>query len=142
MTGDRGCGPAESEALVDRGVGEADHLQRLWSPHRLSYITESPRAEDGPYEPFTDIPKMTDEEGLVVARGEFVYAVLNLYPYNPGHLMVVPQRHVGELHTGLVQLGQNPQFLLRPPAPPPLHPGDDLHPANRLRPSRRSKERP
>ncbi|MDV2475742.1 HIT family protein [Rhodococcus zopfii] len=97
MTGDRVGGPAEADALVDRGVGESDHLQRLWSPHRMSYITESPRAEDGPYEPFTDIPKMTDEEGLVVARGEFVYAVLNLYPYNPGHLMVVPYRRVANL---------------------------------------------
>ena len=48
-------------------------------------------------EPFTDIPTMSDEDGLVVARGELVYAVLNLYPYNPGHLMVVPYRRVAEL---------------------------------------------
>ena len=47
--------------------------------------------------PFTDIPAMTDEDGLVVARGALVYAVLNLYPYNPGHLMVVPYRQVSEL---------------------------------------------
>lgn len=40
---------------------------------------------------------MSDEDGLVVARGELVYAVLNLYPYNPGHLMVVPYRRVAEL---------------------------------------------
>src|SRR3712207_5986377 len=39
---------------------------------------------------------MSDEERLVVARGETVYAVLNLYPYNPGHLMVVPYRHVAD----------------------------------------------
>ena len=43
---------------------------------------------------FCNIPAMTDEDGLVVARGETVYAVLNLYPYNAGHLMVVPFRHV------------------------------------------------
>ena len=36
------------------------------------------------------IPTLRDEDGLIVARGETVYAVLNLYPYNPGHLMVVP----------------------------------------------------
>ncbi|MEE2033905.1 HIT family protein [Rhodococcus chondri] len=83
--------------MIDRGVGEPDHLQRLWSPHRMSYITESPGARDQPYEPFTDIPTMSDEEGLVVARGELVYAVLNLYPYNPGHLMVVPYRRVANL---------------------------------------------
>ena len=40
---------------------------------------------------------MSDEDGLVVARGELVYVVLNLYPYNPGHLMVVPYRRVSEL---------------------------------------------
>ena len=40
---------------------------------------------------------MPDEEGLMVARGELVYVVLNLYPYNPGHSMVVPYRRVSEL---------------------------------------------
>ncbi len=90
-------GECSDDALVDRGAGEPDHLQRLWSPHRMSYIAEAPRSKEAPYEPFTDIPKMRDEEGLVVARGEHVYAVLNLYPYNPGHLMVVPYRRVANL---------------------------------------------
>jgi ATP adenylyltransferase len=87
------------DALIDRGVGEPDHLQRLWTPHRMSYIVEAPTRKDAskPEEPFTDIPLLPDEEGLVVARGELVYAVLNLYPYNPGHLMVVPYRRVSEL---------------------------------------------
>ena len=39
---------------------------------------------------------MDDDDGLVVARGESVFAVLNLYPYNSGHLMVVPYRHVAD----------------------------------------------
>jgi ATP adenylyltransferase len=47
--------------------------------------------------PFDTIPSLPDGESLVVARGSQVYAVLNLHPYNPGHLMVVPYRHVGEL---------------------------------------------
>jgi ATP adenylyltransferase len=46
--------------------------------------------------PFCRIPTLADEAGLVVARGAHVYAVLNLYPYNAGHLMVVPYRHVGD----------------------------------------------
>ncbi|TQC47667.1 HIT domain-containing protein [Rhodococcus sp. WS4] len=83
--------------LVDRGPGEPDHLQRIWSPHRMSYIAETPKSPDTPNEPFIDIPKMDDEDGLIVARGEHVYAVLNLYPYNPGHLMVVPYRKVAAL---------------------------------------------
>lgn len=95
-------------AVVDTGVGEPDRLQRLWTPYRMSYIvgavdaSEADGAEDsegsaGSKQPFTDIPHLSDEDGLVVARGELVYAVLNLYPYNPGHLMVVPYRRVAEL---------------------------------------------
>jgi ATP adenylyltransferase len=85
--------------ITDRGVGDPDHLQRLWTPHRMNYIAEA-KVQDGSAgssEPFSDIPTMSDEDGLVVARGELVYAVLNLYPYNPGHLMVVPYRRVSEL---------------------------------------------
>jgi ATP adenylyltransferase len=85
-------------------TGESDRLQRLWTPYRMSYIVgavERNSAETpgtaGSRQPFTDIPQMSDEDGLVVARGELVYAVLNLYPYNPGHLMVVPYRKVSEL---------------------------------------------
>jgi ATP adenylyltransferase len=39
---------------------------------------------------------MDDEEALIVRRGEVAYAVLNLYPYNPGHLMLCPYRHVAD----------------------------------------------
>ncbi|MCK0440518.1 HIT domain-containing protein [Gordonia alkaliphila] len=80
-----------------------DPLQRLWTPHRMSYITSAPpprTTEDGTPltgHPFLDIPLMSDEEGLIIARGEAVYAVLNLYPYNPGHTMVVPYRQVADL---------------------------------------------
>jgi ATP adenylyltransferase len=87
------------ESITDRGAGDPDRLQRLWTPHRMNYIVESPKfgGSAGSSEPFTDIPAMSDEDGLVIARGELVYAVLNLYPYNPGHLMVVPYRRVSEL---------------------------------------------
>lgn len=90
--------PAGSETYRQYGVGE-DRLQLLWAPYRMSYIAES-RAEPGEGmtgEPFLDIPRMADEDGLVVARGEHVYVVLNLYPYNPGHSMVVPYRKVANL---------------------------------------------
>ncbi|WP_248293852.1 HIT domain-containing protein [Actinoplanes sp. TBRC 11911] len=46
--------------------------------------------------PFCLAPQAPEGESLVVARGESVYAVLNLYPYNPGHLMTVPYRHVAD----------------------------------------------
>lgn len=92
----------DQDTIFDRGVGPRDELQRLWTPYRMNYLAEAPLRRDPnssakPDEPFTDIPQMSDEEGLVVARGELVYAVLNLYPYNPGHLMVVPYRRLSEL---------------------------------------------
>jgi ATP adenylyltransferase len=46
--------------------------------------------------PFCEIPKVSDEDGLVVARGTVSYAVLNLYPYTSGHLMICPYRHVAD----------------------------------------------
>jgi ATP adenylyltransferase len=76
------------------GVGTPDAFRRLWTPHRLAYIKEAGSDEGCP---FCRIPAMSDEDGLVVARGEAVYAVLNLHPYNPGHLMVLPYRHVADL---------------------------------------------
>ncbi|MFX4294734.1 HIT family protein [Streptomyces bohaiensis] len=81
------------------GGGEPDGYQRLWTPHRMAYIQgegkpTGPGAGDGC--PFCAIPGQGDEEGLVVARGELVYAVLNLYPYNSGHLLTVPYRHVAD----------------------------------------------
>lgn len=75
------------------GVGTPDAFRRLWTPHRLAYIKEA----GSDVCPFCRIPALSDEEGLLVARGESVYAVLNLHPYNPGHLMVLPYRHVAEL---------------------------------------------
>lgn len=90
--------PGPGDTYFQRGVGE-DNLQLLWAPYRMSYITESRSepVEGMTGEPFLDIPRMSDEDGLVVARGEYVYVVLNLYPYNPGHSMVVPYRKVADL---------------------------------------------
>ncbi|WP_424923149.1 HIT family protein [Actinomadura rubrisoli] len=81
------------------GAGAPDNFQRLWTPHRMAYIKgENKPTGTGAGEgcPFCEIPRMSDEEGLVVARGRSVFAVLNLYPYNSGHLMVVPYRHVAD----------------------------------------------
>ena len=78
--------------------GKPDGFERLWTPHRMAYIED---AKDRPeYEGKHDCPlcaklEMADRDALVVYRGEHTYVVLNLYPYNPGHLMVCPYRHVG-----------------------------------------------
>lgn len=90
--------PVPGDVYRQVGVGQ-DRLQLLWAPYRMSYIAESPSAtaEGMTGEPFLDIPRMSDEDGLIVARGRHVYVVLNLYPYNPGHSMVVPYRKVADL---------------------------------------------
>ncbi len=76
------------------GVGIADAFARLYTPHRMAYIKGEGKVGAGDRCPFCEIPKLPDEQGLVVARGTSCFAVLNLYPYNSGHLMVVPYRHV------------------------------------------------
>jgi ATP adenylyltransferase len=88
-----------SEPEQGHGAGVPDAFQRLWTPHRMAYIQgenkpTGPGAGDGC--PFCAIPAESDEDGLVISRGTHVYAVLNLYPYNSGHLMVVPYRHVAD----------------------------------------------
>jgi len=81
-------------------TGEPDGLERLWTPHRRTYISGGDKPDEG-YEkpsgcPFCRAPSTPEADSLVVARGERVYAVLNLYPYNPGHLLVCPYRHVAD----------------------------------------------
>ncbi len=92
MTDDADAAPVVEE---QHGVGTPDQLARLWTPHRLAYISGDAKPGDGEC-PFDRIPTLSDAEGLIVARGETVYAVLNLYPYNAGHVLVVPYRHVAD----------------------------------------------
>ncbi len=73
------------------GVGIADAFARLYTPHRMAYIRGEGKND---LCPFCEIPSRSDEDGLIVARRELAYVVLNLYPYNSGHLMAVPFRHV------------------------------------------------
>ena len=77
-------------------AGEPDGFGRLWTPYRMAYLQgENKPADAGSGEcPFCRAPRRTDEEGLVVARGELAYVVMNLYPYNTGHVMINPYRHV------------------------------------------------
>ena len=77
----------------------ADAWERLWTPHRMAYLRgeNKPRHDDeGDECPFCVAPGLEGGGSLVVARGETVYAVLNLYPYNAGHLMVCPYRHLAD----------------------------------------------
>ncbi|WP_310963237.1 HIT family protein [Nocardioides terrisoli] len=87
------------EEIRQDGVGEADELERLWTPYRMAYI----RGENKPTDesvgecPFCRIGSVDDDERtLVVHRGRASFVVLNLYPYAAGHLMVCPFRHVSD----------------------------------------------
>ncbi len=76
-----------------------DRWERLWAPHRMSYLSGENRPLPGnDIEcPFCRIPKLTDAEGLIVARGKTAYVVMNLYPYNAGHVLICANRHVADL---------------------------------------------
>lgn len=80
------------------GVGEPDAFERLWTPHRMAYIKRENRPESSDEDvcPFCRIPTMDDVDALIVHRGETCYVVLNLYPYNPGHLLICTFRHVAD----------------------------------------------
>ena len=72
---------------------------RLWTPHRMSYLKGEGRPESsdpGQGCPFCAGPTRDDADSLIVARGTWVFAVMNLYPYNSGHLLICTYRHVAD----------------------------------------------
>ncbi len=70
-----------------------DGYERLWTPHRLVYIEQLQQPSESEC-PFCETPKGSDQDGLIVRRGEHAFVLLNLFPYNAGHLLVCPYRHV------------------------------------------------
>jgi ATP adenylyltransferase len=73
---------------------------RLWAPWRMTYI-ETPKTdhEGGSGCIFCDKPAQNDDAATyIVFRGELNYVILNSFPYNNGHVMIVPYRHVAEYH--------------------------------------------
>ena len=99
--------------------GTPDGFERLWTPHRMIYIQgeNKPASSDEQECPFCRAPLGNDEDGLIVARGTLTYAVLNLFPYNPGHVLICPYRHVADLteldRNELLALGALTQDAMR-----------------------------
>jgi ATP adenylyltransferase len=88
-------------------------MERLWSPWRLAYVTG--KTGDKARCVFCDAadPSLdpSGQDSLVLVRGERSYVILNLYPYNNGHLMVVPNRHIASLtETTPEELGEMMAF--------------------------------
>ena len=73
--------------------GDPNSFQHLWTPHRLVYIQHGQQPADEEC-PFCLAVDKTDEDALIVFRGEHAYALLNLFPYNSGHMLVCPYRHI------------------------------------------------
>lgn len=88
---------ARRVAGQDQPGVQVDGLQRLWAPWRFGYV-----AGDEPIRgcPFCVLPERgpeRDRESLILHRGEHAYVIFNAFPYNPGHLMVVPYAHHADL---------------------------------------------
>ncbi|MDO5635004.1 MAG: HIT domain-containing protein [Micrococcus sp.] len=77
-------------------AGVPDAFQRLWNPHRMAYISGGQdQVKDEHSCPFCAAPQRDDDEqSLILHRGQSCFVILNLFPYNPGHLLICPYRHV------------------------------------------------
>jgi ATP adenylyltransferase len=71
-------------------------MERLWAPWRMEYIDSAREGEGGCI--FCDLPAEDDDEkNYILTRTGKAFAMLNKFPYNNGHLMIAPFRHVGEV---------------------------------------------
>ncbi len=72
-------------------------MDRLWATWRMAYITGEYKNTDCV---FCNAPKNTkDEEVLILHRGCHCFIIMNLFPYNNGHVMVIPYRHTSDVTT-------------------------------------------
>lgn len=85
-------------------------MDHLWSPWRYRYVQS---AHTTPECIFCEMAAHPDEENFVVHRGQYSFAVLNLYPYTTGHLMIVPYQHVDTLAAATPEALQEMILLAR-----------------------------
>lgn len=90
-------------------------MERLWSPWRLEYITNT-----GPGQPqnaciFCEAQKNPahDAQSLIVHRGLHNFVILNKYPYSSGHLMIAPNSHLGHLSAAPKEVTDEMMDLLK-----------------------------
>lgn len=91
-------------------------MDHIWSPWRMEYIQAAKDEVEGCI--FCALPaKGDDAEARILGRGEHGFVMLNTFPYNPGHLLVAPFRHIGEVEDltegELVDLGRLLQAAIR-----------------------------
>ncbi len=75
-------------------------MKKLWSPWRSVYIDSFKNAKKSSKCIFCDFVSddIKSRKSLVVYKGKLSYIMLNLYPYNSGHLMVIPNRHISDFN--------------------------------------------
>ena len=71
-------------------------MDRLWTPWRMEYI-QAAHHDDGECFLCAEPAASEDDRYFILARTQHSFACLNIYPYNPGHLLVAPLRHVADL---------------------------------------------
>ena len=71
-------------------------MEVLWTPWRMSYIKSVVEKKRGGCL-FCEVQNMEDEEALILYRGKRVFVMLNAFPYNTAHVMIVPYRHVSSI---------------------------------------------
>jgi ATP adenylyltransferase len=74
-------------------------MEKLWSPWRSNYIDSFKTKKDSDACVFCESPKLSieDENSLLIYKNELCYVMLNLYPYNSGHLLIIPYRHLSDI---------------------------------------------
>ncbi|QWW20452.1 HIT domain-containing protein [Schaalia sp. 19OD2882] len=87
--------PVEDSRTI---AGVPDAFGRFWTPYRMVYIHGEAKPGDASVEqcPFCAAPGRGDQDGLLVHRGTTAFVLMNLFPYNSGHLLVCPYRHVSD----------------------------------------------
>lgn len=69
-------------------------MERLWAPWRLQYVKGTDDEKDGCV--FCLSGEVKDRDKLILDRGKTCFVIMNIYPYNNGHIMVAPYRHLGD----------------------------------------------
>ncbi len=72
-------------------------MEQVFAPWRIEWVERDSSRDDIDGCVFCELPEQdADRRNMIVARSEHAFVLLNNYPYNPGHVMVIPHRHTGE----------------------------------------------
>lgn len=71
-------------------------MKQLWAPWRMGYILSNKKENGCVF--CNAYNSYDDEDKLVIYRDKYAFVIMNLYPYNTGHMMVVPNRHIDSLN--------------------------------------------